>query len=344
VVNGVLLTDVNNANPRIDKQYPFTKFGYAPINEGRFFYYRSLAFALQQDANVINTLYPLYVDGAILAYNPPLQNLGGEVVSSSDVVPGAVINFTDKGANLTPVIPAKDQSNIINAVAMVEDSIMDTAVPATLEQGSTATQSLLQKQQSSTVLDLFMRMIGDMVVKYGQLRVSDILQHLTVANGLDTSGKTLMYQSFILGNKNGDGKSKTIRFDGTMPDEMSELEELYESYKVFIEEKDTELIKVNPKLFRSFTYECKVYPDSLAPTSSELERAYVQELYALLANNPIVNQEELVRLILQSSPTTKKNPDKFIAPPAPPAPVMPTPMTPEIPQGGPYSTSQQLPV
>src|SRR5690606_1867467 len=58
IVNGVMLTDPDNANPRNDKQYPFAKFGYELINN-RCFYYKSLAFKLQQDASIVNTLYPM---------------------------------------------------------------------------------------------------------------------------------------------------------------------------------------------------------------------------------------------------------------------------------------------
>ena len=346
VVNGVLLTDANNPNPRLDKNYPFTKFGYLPINEGKFFYYRSLAFALQQDANVINTLYPLYVDGSIMEYNAPLQNNGGEIVTAADVVPGSVINFTSEGSKLSAVIPPRRDSGILNSVNMVEASIADTATPPVIDQGVTATQSLIQKQQAATVLDLFMRMIATFIVDYGNLKISDILQNLTVANGLDNDGKTLMYQSFVLGDKNGQDKARTIKFDGAMPTELSELQQLYESYKIFIEQKDNELIKVNPALFRKYYYECKVYADTLAPTTSELERAYVQEIYGMLSTNPIVNQEELVRLILQNSPATKKNVDKFIAQAAPQgqmpsgAGMMPQP----IPDQNGITTSQNEPM
>ena len=46
MVNGVLLTDPDHPNPRLDKRYPFIKGGYELIDEGKFFYYFSIVLFL----------------------------------------------------------------------------------------------------------------------------------------------------------------------------------------------------------------------------------------------------------------------------------------------------------
>ncbi len=49
------------------------------------------------------------------------------------------------------------------------------------------------------------------------------------------------------------------------------------------------------------------------PLSENVERAYNLEVYDRSVQNPIANQEEIFKLLLESTPTTKKDPDKFIA-------------------------------
>ena len=86
-----MLTDFDNPNPRQDKLYPFDKFGYEPINN-RFFYYKSLAFKLQHDADIINTIYQMVIDGTFLAIFKPMVNVGGEIIAS-DVISSPLINL-----------------------------------------------------------------------------------------------------------------------------------------------------------------------------------------------------------------------------------------------------------
>src|SRR5205085_10666677 len=89
VMNGIMVSDYDNPNPRNDKLYPFTWTGYEVINN-RCAYFKSLAFKLMHDANIINTLYPMIIDGTYLNLFAPGIIAGEENIGSNIIVPGRV--------------------------------------------------------------------------------------------------------------------------------------------------------------------------------------------------------------------------------------------------------------
>lgn len=324
MVNGVLLTDYDNPNPRLDKMYPFDKFGYEIINN-RCFYYKSLAFKMMQDANIINTLYPMIIDGTYLNLMPPMINSGSEMISSDVIVPGAVTTLSDPNAKLQAVKVATDLRSGMDTLFKVDESINESSQDP-LEQGQqnkgtqTAYEISRLEQNASTVLGLFIKMIAKHVKDFGKLRMGDILQYLTIAE-VDKieANKSLVYKTFLMHDKasNGTTKTRKIKFDINMPDQPQTAEDkLKQSYDILKEEgginSKTELYKVNPEMFRNLTYTVAVSPDVLQPRSEELIRSFNLETFDRLIQNPMANQEEALRLLLTTDPTTKKNPDKYI--------------------------------
>ncbi len=328
MVNGVMLTDFDNANPRNDKLYPFAVFGYELINN-RCAYYKSLAFKLQQDANIVNTLYPMIIDGTYLQIFPAMVQTGGEMIGADVIVPGGVTNLADTNADLRVV-----QSTNVNGLKVgfdtlqnVSDSLQDSASnpqDATSDQpaGTTAYEISRIEQNAATVLGLFIKMISQYVKGYGKLRMGDILQYLTIVD-VDkiTDQPGLVYKTFLLNDKQGGGgkaRSRKIQFSDNMPDEkISENQGLKMSYDVLKEqggqESNMELYKVNPTLFRDLKYMLTIDADVLNPRSEDLERAFDLETYDRLIMNPMADQEEALRLLLMTNPKTKKDPDKFVS-------------------------------
>lgn len=328
LVNGVMLTDCDNANPRNDKLYPFLKFGYELINN-RCFYYKSLAFKLQQDANIVNTLYPMIIDGTYLNIFPAMVNLGGEEIGSDVIVPGAVTTFSDPNADLRAIQATNSQG--LNAglttLTRVDDSLNESSQdPIESGQGGQQSQTAYEisrlEQNAATVLGLFVKMISQYVKSYGQLRLGDILQYLTIVD-VDkiTDRPEAVYKTFLLHDKadNGKVKSRKIVFDANLPDEpQSGDDALQSSYDILKEqggeESDTELYKANPTLFRDLTYTMTVDADVMNPRSEELERAFDLETYDRMIANPLADQEENLRLLLSTNPKTQKDPDKYVKP------------------------------
>jgi hypothetical protein len=338
--NGVMLTDSDEPNPRIDKKYPFDKFYYEMISP-KFFYGKSLAFKLQSDARIINDLYQMVIDGTYLSIMPPMINAGGESITSDVIVPGVVTTFENPSSTLTPVQTANNLTSGINTLTQVESSLAESSIEpqqqgASAEGTQTAYEISRLEQNANTVLGLFLKMIAQHVKEYGKLRLSDIIQYMTIADvdKLEASGE-MVYKTFLIGDKNTSGGSKTrkIAFEGELKDEYTDDELLKESYKTLESEdkfENTELYRVNPGKFRELVFELSITPDVLNPKSEDLEKAYGLEAYDRMITNPMANQEEAFRLMLGLYDQTKKDPDKFIMQADPNATVLNLPGMPKM--------------
>ena len=293
-VNGVMMTRWNEPNRRLDKRYPFFKFGFELLDEGRCFYYKSLTFKIQQDATIINTLYPMIVDGTYLNIMPPLLNTTGENIPSSVVSPGSSI--TTSAPNKGEIKPLMVGNNLQQALATanyVEDAIAESAPE--LELGShriSAFEMSIREQEAAVLIGLFTAMVGDFVRQMGKLIVSDILQYMTIGEATDIDGDApLTYKAFMV-SANAKGmsakKHKRIVFDGKLPSEPIPIED----YKKTILKHsldtlkmqgglkgDMSIIRVNPELFRSLQFSVETSPDVLNPMSTETENAFRLEIY-----------------------------------------------------------------
>lgn len=318
-VNGVILSSFDNPNPREDKLYPFWKFGYEFIRH-QCFYFKSLVFKVSHDANIINTLYPMIIDGTYLNLMPPLINRGGDIITSDVVVPGMVTTLSSPDAQLGPLKMASDLKAGLDAMFKVEESVNQSSeMPAAPDKSGnqTAYEISIREQERNNQLGLFVQMIGSMVRQYGRLRIGDILQYLTVADADKVTDEAeLVYKSFVMQAKDVKGKSKfkKIKFDSSMMGAGSTLDE---SYKTLKEQgglnSEVELFRVNPEAIRNLKYSVIISPDVLNPRSEDVERLYGLELYDRAIANPTIDQEAITReLLLKSNPRTARDPDKFI--------------------------------
>lgn len=334
-VNGILLDDVDNPNPRRDKNYPFVKTGYETFDEGKFFYYKSLAFKLTEDERVVNTAYRMVADGTYLSIMPPAVMFGNEEVGSSVIMPGAVTNIdlaANPNAAFQPINTGNNLSAAYSLLDKFESSITESSA-STLQSGgapvgaTTAFEISRIEQSSRVLLGLFGKMIGFMVRDLGQLRISDILQFLTVGEVADISSEAtnLKFGSFLLPDKIVQGRPKTrkIEFDMELPDEVTEAEMLDLSARLASEQRElgdkVEIMKVNPRLFRAMKFKVKVIPDVLLPQSAALKKAQNLEAYNFAVQNPLSDLESVTReLLFGSFESTKDDPDRFMKEPAQP--------------------------
>lgn len=359
MVNGVMMTSPDSPNPRNDKLYPFDKFGYEPINN-RFFYYKSLAFKLQHDADIVNTLYQMVIDGTYLSIFKPMVNIGGEIIASDVIVPGTVTTLSDPNADLKAINVGADLDHGLKTLSVVEDSINESSQePLQSGQNSggdtTAYEISRIEANANTVLGLFLQMIAKHVKDFGKLRLGDIIQYLTLPEVVQITGEPeMVYKTFFVGAKGKNTKNKKIVFDGDMKDSYSDDEYLDESYKLLGQEKEKgmEIARVNPQLFRELQYMVSISPDIMNPRSADLERAFALETYDRLIQNPAADQEEVLKLLLSNDPTTNKNVDKYIGKKPQQVPMMPNGQQVSQPGNGPIaalskkaplSTSPSLP-
>jgi hypothetical protein len=340
MVNGVLMTPADNPNPRADKLYPFDKFGYELINS-RCFYYKSLAFKLQHDADVVNTLYQMVVDGTYLSIFKPMVNVGGEIIASDVIVPGAVTTLSSPEADLRAINVGSDLKSGLETLQVVEQSINESSQEP-LQQGeqtpsgTTAYEISRLEQNANTVLGLFLQMIAKHVKDFGKLRLGDIIQYLTIGEVMNIEGQEdgpMVYKTFMVGSTPSKTVNRKLMFDNEMQDEYTDSDYLDNSYDILQEEKDKgddiAIYRINPSLFRDLEYKISVSPDVLNPKSEDLEKAYDLETYDRAVQNPVANQEEVFKLLLSTNKKTRRQTDKYIVQVQP----QPTVMNPDA-QGG----------
>ena len=331
VVNGIMMTDPDEPNPREDKLYPVATFGYEYLRpNGDCFYYKSLAFKTMPDDKIVNTLYPMIIDGTYLAIMPPMINRGGEIIGSDVIVPGGVTTFSDPNASLDPIAVQNDNLKAgLEALMKVEENIQDDAFNA-IQQGDMpegggnmpAYNMDKLEQNAKIMLGPFMSMVGSYVKQIGRLRIGDIKQYLTLPQVSQIEGSDnidLVYKTFLLSASKGRSKSRHIKFSLDVPDKPVSLKTHLENSFDILEEQGgadskTKLFKVNPQMFRDLKFQVIVSPDVMSPMSEVIEASYALQTWDKMISAPgLFDPTMAAKLLLESNPTTKKHPEEYIS-------------------------------
>ena len=328
IVNGIMMDDPDQPIRRKDKDYPFAKSGYELIDEGKFFYYKSLADGLKDDQRVVNTLYNMVLDGTFINLMPPAVVFGNEEIDSSVIQPGVITTMS----NDTRFETIRTNNNLnagLNAISVVEKSMSESATdPLQSGQGMQGAQTAFEisrlEQNAKTVLGLFGKMIKFLVEDFGKLRIDTILQHMTIAEGMETTGDAtrLRFRNFIVPGRVIEGKTKArkIRFNLSSPG--SEEAMLKRSFELLEEadKKDITIAEVNPSIFRDMKYFVKVEGDVKLGDSEAVKKALDLEAYDRAIQNPFADQEQLLKDFVLEARAPGES-DKYIreAPPAPEA-------------------------
>ena len=345
-VNGVLVTDVAQPNPRKDKQYPFVKGGYELIDEGKFFYYFSLVRKMADDADIINTLYRMVIDGSFLKTMPPVGVMGDVEISSSIMVPRKITTIGEN-MKIEPLGVGSDLGAGMSVLEKLESSVSESSndvqqAGLTNPNDKTAFQVSVEERNAQILGGMVRRMVGFMVRDWMKLRVSDILQFMTVGEIDEIVGDdaTLKYRSFLMPKRTIGGKSVSPRLLMTTQNQYSpeqvmameggaeegQLENMpKETLDEFLNKgfkSEERIYMINPITFRDLKYKVIVTTEIERPVSEALERVLNLEEYDRAVANPFGDQEALYRdLLLGSYSKTKDDVDKYvkreIAPPLP---------------------------
>jgi hypothetical protein len=326
MVNGVLISEPNEPNPRKDKLVPYVPVRYELLSP-RFFYGKSLAMKLSPDEELVNTAYRMVADGSFLQLMPPAVAMGVEDAGVSVMVPGMVTTF-DNAQNPNASFQTLNTGNNLtagyNLLSKVEASIGESSADQ-LQSGQppegadTAYEISRVEQNARVLLGLFGKMVAFAVRDWGKLKVGDIVQFLTVGDVSDlmSPGGMLKYRKFLIPEKKDSGKIKTkvVELDSSLPDEMTEADFMAESRKTQKREKDGQkLIRVNPSLFRDLKYMITIKAQPLVPDSPALEKAKKLEKYGLAIANPLLDQKVVTReWLLGADEADYADADKFFA-------------------------------
>lgn len=323
IVNGVLIGDHDAPNPREDGLYPFAAWGYQMIRTN-FLYDKSLVSSVKQDAKVLNTLYPLVMDGAVLSTIPPTVATGTEIIGSDVIIPGMTTTLKNKEATLKPLMQAPDIAKSIQAMNEVEKSLDQTVnvQPFGLDKSNiTAYQISVIEQQKEEAIGPFRDSLLSASIQMTRLAMGDILQHFTAVDASKITGDApLVYKTFLA---DAGSSKKRIRFE-----DMSKAKDsLKESYKTLEEQgglnAEVPLYRVNPVKFRDLSFQLVLSDDVLRPKSENVRFTRNLELFdkAIVAKQAgaNVNLDDMFRdFVLSGNEKSARNPDRYMAQGGPP--------------------------
>lgn len=289
-----------DGKPILVPVYPFVKFGYSPIDEKRFFFYKSAVNELGPQQRLVDRMWQMVMDGTFLEVLPPLAIVSNQVVKSNVFYPGATTTFQDRETTINPLRTGTNLTAGFNAMTLAEQDLNATGKTPNLpaKSGTTAFEVSREIEQSRIQLGIFGGMVSEMVKQLGMLMIDVILQHQTVGDIEEiTAGNVkLRYKKFLLPNQNEGGKkvTKVIELtDQEMTGEMDESMDLMQKEGGF--DADKRIYKVNPNLFRRMKFLVRVDPDQLLPKNEIFDKALKLEAYDRLITNPFIDQEAVSR-------------------------------------------------
>lgn len=330
-VNGVYVGDENveanimkhrraakdvEGKPVLMPVYPFVKFGYSPIDEKRFFFYKSAVNELGPQQRLIDRMWRMVMDGTFLDVLPPVGVTGNQVITSNIIYPGAITTFTDRETSITPLRTGGNQVSGMNAITIAEADLNNTAKIPQLpgKSGTTAFEVSQSIQQAKIQLGIFGAMISEMVMGLGLLTIDVILQHQTVGDIEEITGGNvrMKYKSFLLPRQQEGGKEVTKRIELVNED----VENTFENSLKILEEEggmdsDKRIYRVNPNKFRRMKFLVRINPEEILPKNEIFDKAFKLEAYDRMIQNPLVDQEAVTRDFL-IEPLVKGEVDKYI--------------------------------
>ena len=333
-VNGIYMgddnVDANSIKHRDNKnrpKYPYAKVGFEPIDEKRFFFYKSQVAKMADDQELYDRMYQMIMDGTFLEIMPSLIISGGENIDTNVIFPGAVTNMP-VGTTVNPITGRNLAAGITALKTLVEPSIDESSQsPTRAGQQTPGSQTAFEiarlEQNARTQLGIFGRMMMQMIKDFGGLMIDIILHNQSVGQVEEVLGGThrMKFRTFLLPDQVKGGKkvTKKIQFDASLMSMRLSTEDkeekLKESFKVFKEQggedAEKEIYKVNPRLFSRLKFLIVIEADQLLPKNEMFEKATKLEAYQLGRDNQFIDQEAWTREFL-IEPLARGESDKFM--------------------------------
>ena len=330
-VNGIYLGDGNAAaNPikhRDNKNRPrycYVKFGAEPIDEKRFFFYKSMAFRLINDQDILDQMWRMVMDGTFLEVMTPTAVIGEERFDTDIMFPGSVTNFP-KDTKVETIGAGRNLQAGWNAVGQIEKSMTESSQDEQRSgkqggAGKTAYETAKIEENARINLGIIGKMITRMVKEVGEMMIDRIIMNQTIGEIDEVTGGNvkMKYRSFLLPDQVEGGRTVTrkITFDQSLiGKKMNKKQKLEESYKMLGaeggEDLKTIIYRANPRLIGRLKYMITIEPEAWMPKNERFETLIKLETYDRLIGNPMVDQEAVTRDFLLK-PLTKGEADKYM--------------------------------
>jgi hypothetical protein len=315
-VNGIYMGDEDvNANPfkhRDNKntpKYPYVKYGAEPIDEKKFYFYKSLVAKLADEQEIADQMWRMAMDGTFLGVMSPLAIIGGEALDSDIMFPGGVSNFT-KDTKVERLADANSVTAAWNALDKIDESATESSqdpqrAGVDTEGAKTAYEASLIERNAKINLGVIGRMITKMVKDVGELIIDCILKYQTVGQLAEVTpggGIGMKYKTFLLSDQPQGGKNvtKKITFDANLIGQKRNKKQALEASYNILEEQgginsDTKIIKANPVLFSRLKFLTVIDPEAWIPKNERIEKLMKLEVYDRAIANPFADQEAVSR-------------------------------------------------
>lgn len=292
-MNGIYLGDKDIEDNRIKHRdnenkpkYNFSVMGYEDISS-RFFYYKSAAWKLGDDDELVIRTEQLLADATFLETMTPTITSGVGQLSEAIMIPGKNTAFENPDVKINPIRIGGGLTSAFNLLMTKEKSMsessQDPMMAGIQTQAKTATESALLAQNAKISLGRFGNMLANSLRKFGGLMIDVILQHQTIGEveQISDTESAQKFKTFILTTEEeGQKLTKKITFKPEMiGEEIGEEKAMIRSREIMKQEggvdSDTRIYEVNPDAWRKLKYFITVDVDQLLPLS--LRQSFQQQ-------------------------------------------------------------------
>jgi hypothetical protein len=192
--------------------------------------------------------------------------------------------------------------------------------PAQTSRGGkvTARQAMMQEEQSRQLLGLNAKMLEKLERDCTELRCKNILQFYTLPDKVEaiTGAKPDEYQTLFSRVFRVDDTKLSDGTYGTTVLRMADENKMPTEHELEVEEEvaalqgqNVEIFAFTPDYIRNIDFDVQTVSESTYMQSKSLKQALGGEFYQLMLANPLANQEENLRELVD---LYDKDPDKFI--------------------------------
>lgn len=258
-------------------KYNFGVLGYEDISS-RFFFYKSAAWKLGDDDELVIRTEQLLADAVFLETMTPTVTTGQGQMSEAIMIPGKNTAFENPNVRVEPIKLGSSLSSAFNLLLKKErdmsESSQDPMMTGVQTQPKTASEAMLMAQNAKIALGRFGNMLVSSLKKVGGLMIDVILRHQTIGDIEETGdGESVQrFKTFILTNSGDEKLNKKIVFKPEMMgNEITEEDEMKKSYEMLSEEggidSTNRISEVNPEAWRKLKYFLSVDTEELLPLS-----------------------------------------------------------------------------
>ena len=284
-MNGIYVGDKNTGDNRIKHRdnedrpkYNFGVLGYEDISS-RFFFYKSAAWKLGDDDELVIRTEQLLADATFLSTMPPTITTGQGQMSEAIVIPGKNTAFDNPDVKVQPIQLTSALSSAFNLLLKKERDMSESSQDPMMagiqtQTAKTATESALLAQNARISLGRFGNMLSSSLKKIGGLMIDVILRHQTIGDVEETSDGQMAqkFKTFILTNSGDQKLNKKIMFKPEMMgQDMDEQGVMARSHDLIAQEGGVEsqnrIYEVNPEAWRKLKFFLFVDVEELLPLS-----------------------------------------------------------------------------